>query len=75
MWVMIVVVIVSALVSYATRPHPQDPQPSTLNDVSIPTIQQGTAVAVVFGTVWIDQWFVLYYGDLANQPIKSGGKK
>ena len=41
----------------------------------MPTVDQGTPVPVVFGEVWIENWMVLWYGDLRVTPIKSGGKK
>lgn len=76
MWIQLAIFIVSALLSYALRPKPKAPPAATLQDVNIPTIDQGTPVAVAFGEVWSDQWMVLYYGDLSNRPIKqSGGKK
>lgn len=76
MWVQLVIMIVAALIQYATRPKIKPPPAATLNDVQIPTIDQGTPVPVVFGEVWVDNWMVLWYGDLHNSPIKSkGGKK
>lgn len=75
MWVQIVIAIVSLVISYAMRPKIKPPPAATLNDVNIPTIDQGTPVAVVFGDVWIENWMVLWYGDLSNSPIKKGGKK
>ena len=75
MWVQIVVMVVAMIVAYATRPHPQKPPAATLSDVSVPTIDQGTPIAVVFGDVWVDSWCVLWYGDMRVTPIQSGGKK
>lgn len=72
----IAVLIISLIVSYALRPRPQQPQPSTLADVAIPQIEIGRPVAVVFGEVWIDDSNIIWFGDLTNQPIyASGGKK
>lgn len=76
MWIQLVIFIVSALIQLATRPKVKPPAAATLNDVNIPTIAQGTPVPVVFGEVWADNWMVLWYGDMHNQPIKQkGGKK
>ncbi len=75
MWVQLVIMIVSIIVQLATRPHIKPPPAATLNDVNIPTIAQGTPVAVVFGDVWVENWMVLWYGALRNTPIKSKGKK
>lgn len=75
MWVQLVIMIIALILSEALKPKPQVPNAATLNDVSIPTIEQGTPVGVVFGDVWVDSWAVLWYGDLKADPIKSGGKK
>lgn len=71
----LVVLIIAAIAAYATRPKPKPPPAATLDDVNVPTIDQGTPVAVVFGEVWIDSWMVLWYGNLRNTPITKGGKK
>lgn len=75
MWVQLVIMIIAMILSAAMRPKPQTPQPAGISDVKVPTIQQGTPVAVVFGDVWIDQPFILWYGDLRSQAITVGGKK
>jgi hypothetical protein len=75
MWVQLIVMVVAMLLSYALRPTQPPPAAKTLADVSVPTIEQGTPVAVVFGDVWVDQWFVLWYGDLRVAPIYASGKK
>lgn len=75
-WYMIAVMIVSMIVSYALRPTPQQPNPQTIEDLNIPTVKEGTPVAVVFGDVWVDSPQIVWYGALSTQPIKSsGGKK
>jgi hypothetical protein len=75
MWISLVIMVVSYILSAALRPRPKDPPAATLQDVSVPTVDQGTPVPVVFGEVWIENWMVLWYGDLRVTPIKSGGKK
>lgn len=75
MWISLVIMVVSYILSAALKPHRQDPPSATLQDVNVPTVDQGTPVPVVFGDVWIENWMVLWYGDLRVAPIKSGGKK
>lgn len=74
MWVYLVVMIVSAIIQYALRPKPPTPKPATLSDFSIPVVQDGKPVAVVFGDVWVDDANVLWYGDVGSQAIKAGSK-
>ncbi|ANH73863.1 putative structural phage protein [Ralstonia insidiosa] len=74
-WIQLAIMVVTYILSVAMRPRPSDPPASTLQDVNVPTVDQGTPVPVVFGDVWIENWMVLWYGDLRVAPIKSGGKK
>ena len=75
-WVALAVMVVSAVLSYALAPKaPQPPKP-TLEDFDFPTAEEGRAVPVVFGEVWITGPNMLWYGDLVTTPIKvKGGKK
>lgn len=75
MWVQIVIMIVSLIIQLLSQPKQVKPPAATLNDINIPTIDQGTPVCVAFGEVWVDNWMVLWYGALRNTPIKQGGKK
>jgi uncharacterized membrane protein len=76
MWVQIVLVIVALIISYVMMPKPKVPRPSALEDFNVPTAEDGREVAMVFGTVWIDDPNVVWYGDLRTTPIKvKGGKK
>lgn len=75
-WVQLAVMIVSAIISYALTPKPPQPKPAALSDFDAPTAEEGRAVPVVFGEVWLKAPNVLWYGDLSSQPIrKKGGKK
>jgi hypothetical protein len=76
MWLELALFIVSAVLSIALRPKVKPPPAATMSDVNLPTIKSGTPVYVVFGDVWIDNWFVLWYGDMSTTPIKEkSGKK
>lgn len=76
MWVQIVVMIVALIISYVVRAKPPVPRPSSLEDFNVPTAEDGRETAMIFGTVWIDDPNVLWYGDLRTTPIKvKGGKK
>jgi len=75
MWVQLAILIVCAILSYALAPKPQTPAPDTLSDVSVPTIELGKPVSVAFGTVWVDDSNVLWFGDLSSQPIMASGGK
>lgn len=75
MWYLIILVV-SVLVSSALAPKPPEPKPASLADVDAPTAEEGRPIPVVFGTVLIRGANVVWYGDLAAEPIKKkGGKK
>jgi len=76
MWVQLILLVVSYIVSAALAPKPPKPKPEALEDFDIPVAEQGRPVPVVFGTILISGPNVLWYGDLRTTPIKSkGGKK
>lgn len=75
MWVQIAIVVIAALLQYALTPKPKTPPPDQLSDVSVPTIEIGKPCSVAFGTVWVDDSNILWYGDLSSvsfAPVGSG---
>jgi hypothetical protein len=65
--------IVSTIIQVllAPRPRVEAPQPATEFDA--PLAEEGHPVPVVFGEVWLRAPNVVWYGDIAVQPIRSGG--
>lgn len=74
-WFYIIMLVVSLVVSVAMRPKPQNAKPPALVDFSVPTAEEGREIMKIFGTVWIDDPNVLWYGDLRTKPIKAKGGK
>lgn len=69
----IVVLLVSAYISYSLRPKPQDPDPQL---GKAPETRDGKAVREIFGTVWTDDPTIVGWRNLDPEPIrKKGGKK
>lgn len=76
MWVFLIQLAVTALLSIALAPKAEEPKPAALSDINVPTAEEGKAIPVVFGTVWIESPNVVWYGNLRTKAIKSkGGKK
>jgi hypothetical protein len=72
----IAMLITSAVISAVTQPKTQKPKPAAFEDFDYPQIEEGTAQTVIFGEVIIEDQFILWYGNLRTEPIKSsGGKK
>ncbi|MDR1936843.1 MAG: hypothetical protein LBS49_14945 [Candidatus Accumulibacter sp.] len=69
----LVALVVSVLVSWATRPKPEKPEAQT---ATAPQVKDGAAVVRVYGDVWIDDSIVLAWRQAGTQAIKTkGGKK
>ena len=73
-WVVqIVLLVVFAAISILMAPRIEDPKPQK---VEAPTVEDGLAVRDVFGTVWIDDQFLLAWKGMGTIKIKKkGGKK
>lgn len=68
--------VVSYFISAALAPKPPQPKPAALEDFDIPLAEEGSPLAVVFGTVLITSPTLMWYGDLRTTAIKEkGGKK
>ncbi len=54
-----------------------DPQkPASLEDFDFAQFEEGTPQSVVFGDVWTEDQYILWYGNMRTSAIKSsGGKK
>ena len=75
MWYLLGIVL-ATIVSAALAPKPPEPKPAALSDVDAPTAEEGRPIPVVFGAVLLRGANVVWYGDLAADPIKKkGGKK
>lgn len=76
--VQIVIALAMAALSYVLSPRPrtQRPPAAGLDDFNVPTAEEGRPIPVVFGTVLVTGPNVVWYGDLATEPIRvKGGKK
>lgn len=71
--VQLAVMLVSAYISYASRPQVEAPKPQ---EADVPTVEDGQAVKHHFGTVWISDEYVLAWKMMGTKAIKTkGGKK
>lgn len=71
------IVISYAITALTTKGPPPGPAPATISQFSFPQIAEGTPQMVVFGDCWLEDWMVLWYGDLRSIGISppSAGKK
>lgn len=73
-WVVqLIIAIVSAVISYAMRPKVEEQKPQA---GKAPSTQDGQAVKDHFGTVWVEDEFILAWRMMGTDRIRSkGGKK
>ena len=72
----IALMVASYAIQSLITPKPQKPAPAALDDFDFPQVEEGTPQAVIFGDVWIEDWTVLWFGNMRTSPIRSkAGKK
>lgn len=74
-WIIyLIILIISAAISYAMRPKPENAKPQ---NVESPTTQDGASAKDYFGTCWIDHEdrFLLAWKMVGRDPIRSKGGK
>ena len=75
-WQFIVGAAIALVASFALRPKPQSQPPAALEDLTVPSAEDGREIPVVFGCRKIKAPNVVWYGDLRTTAIKAkGGKK
>lgn len=73
MWQYIVLWVVAFALTAATAPKPEKPEVGTFET---PTAEKGKRIPVLFGSRWLAQANVVWYGDISTTPVKSSsGKK
>jgi len=75
MWVQLVIMVISAVVSYMMAPKPDQPKPAAIGDFTVPTAEENRSIPVIFGRVKVTGPNVVWYGDLFTIAIKGKGKK
>lgn len=72
-WALVFMVAQYAIQALTTKT--QSVKPAALTDFDFPQASEGTPQPVIFGDCWLDDWFVLWYGNYRTTKIKAGGKK
>jgi len=67
--------LLSALVVYLLRPKVDSPRPATEDKFSVPKAQEGAEIGKVYGTVWLKDPQVVWYGDFTSSPVKASTSK
>lgn len=73
--VQLILMVVSALISYALSPKPPKPKPAALEEFDIPQSKEGQPFCWIFGECYVPDATVAYWGNLNSSPIKAKGGK
>jgi hypothetical protein len=62
--------------SYLLTPKPKGMSLSPDMNLQLPTATEGTGAGVIFGTAWVEDPIIAWFGDISASAIKkeSGGK-
>jgi hypothetical protein len=76
-WVQVALFVASLVISYALAPKPktQEMNPANMDEFDIPVATESAPIPVLFGTRWINQPNVVWYGDLRVFDIKKSSGK
>lgn len=74
-FVALILLVISYIIEAETAKPPQVQPPAKFSDFTFPQPDEGTPQSVIFGDVWIEDWFVCWYGNYMTQPIKASGGK
>lgn len=74
-WAWALILMVGSYIIQSALIKTPIPEAATLQDFNVPQVDEGTPHTVVFGDVWLEGWFVLWYGNYRTTKITSGGKK
>ena len=76
MWPFIAGLVIALVAMIALTPKPQSQPPAGINEIDVPTAEEGREIPVLFGCRDIRGPNVTWYGHLKTVAIKSsGGKK
>lgn len=74
-FVYLIIFIAALAVATVLAPKAPGQKPASLTDFTIPTAEPGRPIPVIFGTVVVTAPNVVWFGDLAQAPVKAGGGK
>jgi len=74
-WIYVIELVVALIAVVAFTPKPQNAAPASLQDLDVPTAEDGREIIDVCGTVEIDDPNVTWYGDLSTEPIRADSGK
>lgn len=72
-WQFVLNLVVFIAAAFFLRPKPQTSPPSGLDELKVPTAEDGREIPVLFGTKDIQSANVVWYGDLKTAAVRKDG--
>jgi len=73
-WVSLVIAVVAVILALVLRPKPAQQTPPEFEELDIPTAKQGIPIPDVHGTYTVKSSNVVWYGDIAYEPVYTEGE-
>lgn len=69
----IALMVVSYGIQMLLQPKSKTPKAASLEEFDFPQFEEDTDQTVIFGDVWIEDWYVGWYGNLRSEKVESKG--
>lgn len=74
-WQFIAIALAVVAIVVAVLPKPPEQKAPSVTDFEVPTAEEGRPIPVVFGVVTVTGSNVVWYGDIAYQPVRTKSGK
>lgn len=64
------VAFIVQVVAYVLTPKPKGPKPDAVQQMENPTAESGRPLPVPFGTIWMKEVNILWFGDKSTKNYK-----
>lgn len=75
MWPQLIIAVVLVILAVALAPKAPEPKPPSMEDIDMPTAEEGGAIPKVYGTYVVKSPNIIWYGDLGYQAVKTKSGK
>lgn len=75
MWVQLIIAAVMVILAIALAPKTPEQKPQSMDDIDVPTAEEGGAIPKVYGTYVVKSPNIVWYGDLGYRAIRTKGGK
>jgi len=71
----LVYLLIVVIIAVALQPKTPEQKPPSLDEIDVPTAEQGRPIPVVFGTYVVQSPNIVWYGNLHFNKVRQKGGK